>query len=99
VSTSLGFCLTLLSLLSMDFPSILGDREDYFIRTVPESELSTPEDYLKSIWYDHPTDSSSDVDDEKNATGVESANVATTVEDEEDLEAPAPTNEETPLLG
>jgi len=93
VSTSLGFCLTLLPLLSIGFPSILVHREDHFIRSVPESELSTPEDYLKGIWFEHLTDSSSEEVDGDDL-------VATTVlEDEEDVEAPAPTNEETPLLG
>jgi hypothetical protein len=85
VSTSLGFCVTLLPLLSMDLGSIFGNREDYFIRTVPESELSTPEEYLKrtdSSPSDHPTDSSSSDED---------------VFDEEDPEI-SPTNEETPLL-
>ena len=49
VSTSLGFCLTLLPLLSIGFPSIFGTSEDYFIRTVPLAALSTPEDYLMGM--------------------------------------------------
>jgi len=49
VSTTIGFCLTLLPLLSMDFETIFGGRDDHFIRRVPESELSTPEAYLESI--------------------------------------------------
>ena len=92
VSTSFGFGLTLLPLLSLDFGSILGNRESYFIRTVPESELSTPEDYLKSIDSSPPvldTDSSSKDEDE---TGMKVDD-----DDEEDPEAPV-VNEETPLL-
>lgn len=76
VSTSLGFCITLIPLLAMDLGSIFGNQEDYFIRNVPESELSTPEEYLKSMVVsssDHPTDSSSDEDDdvEENALNEE----------------------------
>ena len=70
----------------MDLGSTFGSPEDYFIRTVPESELSTPEQYLKSLDStapDHPTDSSSDEDDE--------------VDPEAPPETP-PTNEESPLL-
>lgn len=66
----------------MGFPTILGS-EDYFIRTVPESELSTPEDYLTAIFEtspDVPTDSSEE------PTPIT-----------EDPEAPLAT-EETPLL-
>jgi len=107
VSTSLGFCITLLPLLSMDLGSIFGNREDYFIQTVPESKLSTPEEYLKSIDSspsDHPTDSSSSSDEdddvEKNALSSEENKVESEDDGagtEEDLESP-PTNEETPLL-
>jgi hypothetical protein len=80
-------------LLSIGIPSILVHREDHFIRSVPESELSTPEDYLKSIWFEHPANSSSEGGDDDDLVAK------TVLGDEEDLEAPAPTNEETPLLG
>eukprot|EP00535_Pseudo-nitzschia_heimii_P004948 CAMPEP_0197189136 /NCGR_PEP_ID=MMETSP1423-20130617/19219_1 /TAXON_ID=476441 /ORGANISM="Pseudo-nitzschia heimii, Strain UNC1101" /LENGTH=689 /DNA_ID=CAMNT_0042641173 /DNA_START=93 /DNA_END=2162 /DNA_ORIENTATION=- len=101
VSTSLGFCLTLLPLLSMDFGTILGNRESYFIRNIPESELSTPEDYLKSIDSSLPDldiDSDSSKDEE---TGTGSAVVAIendeTQDPEEGPEKPV-VNEKTPLL-
>ena len=93
VSTSLGFCLTLLPLLSIGVPS-MGNGEDYFIRAVPTLELSTPEGYLNSMEDDFINPSSSspteiaideDEDVEKNA-GMET-------EVEESLP-----NEETPLL-
>ena len=69
----------------MGFPS-MEREETHFIRAVPESELSTPEDYLKSLEENAAadlanTDSSSGDDDE-----------------EDDLEAQSPTNEGTPLL-
>jgi len=47
VSTSIGFCLVLLPLLSLDLDTILG--QGHFIRRIPESELSTPEGYLESL--------------------------------------------------
>lgn len=72
MSTSLGFCVILLPLLSMDLASNFGNWEYCFIRTVPESELSTPEEYLKrmdSSPSDHPTDNTNSDDDdvEKNS--------------------------------
>jgi hypothetical protein len=75
----------------MDLASIFGNREDYFIRAVPKSELSTPEEYLKrtgSLPSDNPTDSSSSDEDD---------DVEKNVFDEENPEK-SPTNEETPLL-
>ena len=73
---------------------MFGNREDYFIRTVPESELSTPEDYLKRINIivengEQPTDSRSagEIDIEKGAITEAST-------EKEDV----PTNEDTPLL-
>mmetsp|Transcript_12607 Transcript_12607/g.31761 ORF Transcript_12607/g.31761 Transcript_12607/m.31761 type:complete len:612 (-) Transcript_12607:227-2062(-) len=68
VSTSLGFCFTLIALLAMD---LVGDREDYFIRTISEAELSTPEDYLKSMDVTSNTESSSDEDDVEKALNEE----------------------------
>mmetsp|Transcript_6476 Transcript_6476/g.7274 ORF Transcript_6476/g.7274 Transcript_6476/m.7274 type:complete len:866 (+) Transcript_6476:189-2786(+) len=47
VSTSIGFCLVLLPLLSLDLDTIFG--QGHFIRRIPESELSTPEGYLESL--------------------------------------------------
>jgi len=89
VSTSLGFCITLLPILSIGYPSIFGNREDYFIRTVPYAELSTPEGYLKGIACDVETP-------EKMETGVASLKEDSETKIEEDLAVP--TNEETPLL-
>ena len=68
MSTSLGFCFTLIALLAMD---LVGDREDYFIRTISEAELSTPEDYLKSMDVTSNTESSSDEDDVEKALNEE----------------------------
>jgi len=82
VPTTLGFCLTLLPILSMGFPS-MEREETYFIRTISESELSTPEDYLKSLEENAPDDL---------------ANTDSSSRDEDDLEAQPPTNEGTPLL-
>jgi len=58
-------------------------EETYFIRTISESELSTPEDYLKSLEENAPDDL---------------ANTDSSSRDEDDLEAQPPTNEGTPLL-
>lgn len=63
VSTSLGFCFTLIALLAMDLPEVFGIPVD-FITIVPETELSTPEDYIKSLEVDQPTDSSSEEGDD-----------------------------------
>jgi len=80
VATSLGFCFTLIALLVMDIGSFFGQSEDYFIRLVPDAELSTPEEYLKSIGIpstDQPTDSSSEDDDlEKNIATEETPLIA-----------------------
>lgn len=50
---------------------LVGDREDYFIRTISEAELSTPEDYLKSMDVTSNTESSSDEDDVEKALNEE----------------------------
>ncbi len=84
VSMTLGFCLTLLPLLSIGFPSIFGTSEDYFIRTVPLAALSTPEDYLMGM---SDTEAGESTDIAKEAP-------ADLLVDAEDLV----TNEETPLL-
>ena len=63
VSTSLGFCFTMIPLLAMDLGELFG-TPDYFIRIVPETELSTPEEYIKSLDSDQPTDSSSEEGDD-----------------------------------
>ena len=80
MATSLGFCFTLIALLVMDIGSFFGQSEDYFIRLVPDAELSTPEEYLKSIGIpstDQPTDSSSEDDDlEKNIATEETPLIA-----------------------
>lgn len=68
VSTSLGFCFTLIGLLAMD---LFGDREDFFIRTISEAELSTPEDFLKSMDVTSNTDSGSEEDDVEKAVNEE----------------------------
>ncbi len=80
MSTSLGFCFTLIALLVMDIGSFFGQSEDYFIRFVPEAELSTPEEYLKSLDIsstDHSTDISTEEDDvEKNLATEETPLIA-----------------------
>ena len=96
MSTSLGFCLTLLPLLSIGIPAFLGNGEDYFIRTVPKSELSTPEDYLKSMDEDMDIDLSS-ASPPTNGNSEEDDDVEKNEEKESEVEEP-PANEETPLL-
>ena len=96
VSTSIGFCLTLLPLLYTDFGSIFGNREEYFIRTVPTSELSTPEEYLKSMDQTPPT-RPTDGGRSDDETGIESDVVEIVTDDAENPET-AFVNEETPLL-
>ena len=101
MSTSLGFCLTFLPLISVDLGSIFGNREDYFIRTVPESELSTPEDYLKRIEDSsppgHPADISSSSSSDKDEDEEDDVEKNASSPDEGTVEEP-PTNEGTPLL-
>lgn len=92
VLTSLGFCITFLSLLSIGFPSIFANRKDYFIRMVPYSQLSTPEGYLKGIECDVETLEIL----ESTETGAASTEKDSATKIEEDLAVP--TNEETPLL-
>jgi len=47
LTSSLGFCIVLLSVLSMDLESMFGP--DHFLRRIPEAELSTPEGYLDRL--------------------------------------------------
>ena len=68
----------------MGFPS-MEREETYFIRTISEAELSTPEDYLKSL-------------EENNAADLANTDSSSGDDDEDDLEAQSPTNEGTPLL-
>lgn len=82
VSTTLGFCLTLFPLLSF-----VGEQEDYFIQMIPESELSTPENYL----YNNSEESSTQEQNEETGEIVVEDTSGQATED-------SPTNEETPLL-
>jgi hypothetical protein len=44
----------------MDIGGLFGNPEGYFISVIPEAELSCPEEYLKTLEPEVPTDSSSD---------------------------------------
>jgi hypothetical protein len=83
VSTSIGFCLTLLPLLSMDLESIFG--QGHFIRRIPESQLSTPEGYLDSIRSPAPPsleEGSNDDDDDGDEAVVDVADKTTPIPEE-----------------
>ena len=86
VSTTLGFCLTLFPLLSF-----VGEQEDYFIQIIPESELSTPENYLSSSSNNKNEASSAQEHNEGTGELLLENTMDQATED-------APTNEETPLL-
>ena len=99
MSTSIGFCITLLPFLSVNLEFFFG--RDHFIRRIPESELSTPEDYLESTTT-HPQAPSPrqihrSAKDGSNETIFEEGEEDGDGSDEVDTEAP-PVNEETPLL-
>ncbi len=93
VPTSLGFCFTLIPLLAMDLGEFFGIPAD-FIRTVPETELSTPEDYIKSLDVTETTttDISSEETEDIEKGVVEEDVVEEAVADE------VVADEETPLL-
>ena len=86
VSTTLGFCLTLFPLLSF-----VGEQEDYFIQMIPESELSTPENYLYSLTNNSCEELSAQEQNEGSGELLVEDTIDQATED-------SPTNEQTPLL-